>query len=333
MSEIRIGISGWTYPLWRGTFYPEGLSIKREFQYATERFSTIEVNGTFYRLQKPDTFRNWYENSPANIKFAIKGNRYITHVKRLKDPAPMLANFFATGPLELQQKLGPILWQFPPRMKFDAGRFREFFEALPRTPKEAMTLARKHDLQIEGDDTLVARSKAKLRYAVEIRDDSFKNDEFIDLLREYGIAYVIADTADRWVYAEDLTADFVYMRLHGYKELYKGGYTDEALDVWAERIKCWHKGKKAPDAQTISSHKSFEGKTKDVFTYFDNDAKVNAPYDAATLMRKLRKLPALVLPIHDPEDLVDARKGLTKKERTALQPRAISRKVKPSART
>src|SRR3712207_6271546 len=114
MSEIRIGISGWTYPLWRGTFYPEGLAIKREFDFATERFSTIEVNGTFYRLQKPDTFRNWYEKSPDNIKFAIKGNRYITHVKRLKDPAPMLANFFATGPLELQEKLGPILWQFPP---------------------------------------------------------------------------------------------------------------------------------------------------------------------------------------------------------------------------
>lgn len=307
-SEIRIGISGWTYPLWRGTFYPEGLSTKREFEYATERFSTIEVNGTFYRLQKPDTFRNWYDNSPDYLKFAIKGNRYITHVKRLKDPAPMLANFFATGPLELQEKLGPILWQFPPNMKFNADRFKEFFELLPRTPKEAISLARKHDLQIEGDDTLVARSKAKLRYAVEIRNDSFKDDKFIDLLREHEIAYVIADTAGRWVYAEELTADFVYMRLHGYKELYSGGYTEEALDEWASKIKKWN-----------------QNGEKDIFTYFDNDAKVNAPYDAASLMQRLRKISGLILPEFDPANLINKRKHLTKKEKTALQPRAMNR--------
>jgi uncharacterized protein YecE (DUF72 family) len=325
MSEIRIGISGWTYPLWRKTFYPEGVPAKRELEYAADRFATIEVNGSFYRLQKPATFQDWYERAPEHLVYSIKGNRYITHVKRIKDVEPALANFFATGPLELREKLGPILWQFPPNMKFDEARFRKFFELLPRTPKEAVSLARKHDMQISGDDVpLVARTTAKLRYAVEIRNDTFKTDKFVDLLREFGIAYVIADTAERWVYAEDLTADFVYMRLHGYKELYSGGYTDEAIEMWSDRIRSWSRGKPTNFAQTIAKHVG-RAKKKDVFCYFDNDAKVNAPFDAASLMKSLSDMEELVLPTISPQETLAARKKVSKKFLHALQPRAQNR--------
>jgi uncharacterized protein YecE (DUF72 family) len=308
-NEIRIGISGWNYPLWRRTFYPEKVSVKRELEYAADRVSTIEVNGSFYRLQKPATFRDWYERTPGGLVFSIKGNRYITHAKRLKDVGGALANFFATGPLELREKLGPILWQFPPHMKFNADRFKEFFGRLPRTPRDAIKLARNHDMKLSGDDErLVAHTKAKLRYAVEIRDDSFKCDEFVDLLREYEIAYVIADTADRWVYAENLTADFVYVRLHGYKELYSGGYTPEAIEMWAEKIAKWTKDRPG-------------------FVYFDNDAKVNAPFDAASLMLELNGTGRVVMPAVDPRQLLEQRAHLSKKTLRALQARAVGRKV------
>jgi uncharacterized protein YecE (DUF72 family) len=350
MSEIRVGISGWTYPRWRGTFYPKKLKTKNEMEFATRHVGSIEINGTFYRLQNAATFRDWYERSPENFVFSVKGNRYITHAKRLKDPEEGLANFFATGVLELQEKLGPILWQFPPKMKFDEERFREFFKALPRTPKQAAALAKKHKMKFKKDEPVRVRTKAKLRYAVEIRDDSFKDPKFIELLREFNIAYVVADTADRWVYAEDQTADFSYVRLHGFKELYAGGYPDQAIREWARKVHAWNQGKIpkgttliAPELQSDSvggtrsaktnsrsahrrtSKSAIAGKHRDVFVYFDNDAKVNAPFDAANLMLHLKRQRDLVLPEESPVELLASRDAVSEKKLLALQDRALNR--------
>ena len=272
MGQVEIGISGWAYKGWRGSFYPHGLSRKDELYYASRILPTIEINSTFYSLRKPVNFRHWYEVTPRDFIFSIKANRYITHVKKLKNIEIPLANFFTSGILELKEKLGPILWQFPPTLKFDPERFETFLKLLPRSFEAAMKAGKNH----------------RIRHAVEMRNDSFLNPLFVDLLRTYNTALVMADTGGRWPYLEDVTSDFIYIRLHGHTKLYQSGYDDQSLDNWCRRIKTWKEGGEPFDRVTISDDLAAK-KPRDVFVYFDNDAKVHAPWDAQKLMQKLNK--------------------------------------------
>jgi uncharacterized protein YecE (DUF72 family) len=286
--QLRIGISGWTYAPWRGVFYPEDLPQARELHFASRQLNSIEINGSFYSLQTPASYRKWYEETPDDFVFAVKGGRFITHMKRLRDVRVPLANFFASGVLELKEKLGPFLWQFPPNFKFDSARFEEFFKLLPRTTKQMARLASEHDARMKGKTSLKADADRPVRHAVEIRHESFRTTEFVELLRAHNVALVVADTAGKWPQIEDLTADFSYVRLHGDEELYVSGYTDAALDGWAERIRAWAKGAQPADARLVAARrKSKSRQARDVFVYFDNDVKVRSPMDAMNLARRL----------------------------------------------
>jgi uncharacterized protein YecE (DUF72 family) len=281
---VRIGISGWTYAGWRGRFYPKGLGAKHELAYAARRFHTIEVNGTHYRLQRPESFAQWRDETPDDFVFALKGSRYITHMLQLRDAKPALANFFASGPLRLGPKLGPILWQFPPRTKFDAARLGAFLDLLPRDTEEAAALAKKHDDRTAGHAWLKSEAHRRLRHAVESRHDSFRDPAFIELLRRHNIALVVADTVE-WPLLMDVTADFVYCRLHGSKQLYASGYGPKALAHWATLVKAWAAGRDPSDAPHVKPPRK-PRRGYDVYVYFDNDAKVRAPVDAAALMKR-----------------------------------------------
>jgi len=245
---IRIGISGWRYEPWRGAFYPEDLKQDDELAYASRKLATIEINGSFYSLQRPEYYARWRDETPPGFVFSVKGGRYITHMKRLRDIEAPLENFFASGMAALGAKLGPFLWQFPPNFAFDAARLAAFFELLPR---DTATLA-------------APGRNRRLRHAIEIRHPTFASREFVELVREHDIAIVVADTAGKWPLLEDVTSDFMYVRLHGDKKLYESGYTIAALERWAARIRDW-------------------STACDVFVYFDNDIKVKAPRDAMRL--------------------------------------------------
>jgi len=288
MTQTRIGISGWTYAPWRKVFYPEGLPIKRELEYAAEKFNSIEINGTFYSLQRPSSYQTWYDQTPPGFVFALKGGRFITHMKKLRDVDEATANYFASGVLNLREKLGPILWQFPASLGFDRERFEKFFQLLPRDTAGAARLAKKHNDKVNGRAVTCAYVDQPIRHAVEIRHPSFLTSEFIDLLRRYNIALVFADTAGIWPYAEDVTADFVYLRLHGAEQLYASGYTDPMLHWWASRIREWRQGGAPCDARCVSSSPASKARRRDVYAYFDNDAKVHAPFDALRLTARLR---------------------------------------------
>ena len=283
---IRIGISGWNYGGWRGTFYPCGLRHADELSYASRQVDTIEINGTHYSLQRPESFARWHDETPNGFVFAVKGSRYITHLKQLNDIETPLANFFASGVLRLEEKLGPFLWQFSPRFRFDAERLDYFLSMLPRDTETAATLARGHDHRLARRAWTRTRRNLHLRHAVEIRHSSFLDPVFVGLLRRHGVALVFADSV-AWPYAEDITADFVYLRLHGSEELYASGYSDEALDHWAARVKLWAAGLEPNDAQLISAGPPPRRNARDVYVYFDNDAKVRAPFDARALHTRL----------------------------------------------
>lgn len=285
MSTVEVGISGWTYEGWRGTFYPPTLSHKKELGFASRELPTIEINGTFYSLQRPSSYLRWYEETPDNFVFSVKANRYITHVKKLNDIEKPMANFFASGPLALQEKLGPFLWQFPPSMSFDPDKFENFLELLPKDFNEASKLGKNAEIA-KDRQYLKVKKNFKLRHAVEIRNNSFLNPWFVELLRKYNVAIVFSDTAGRWPYMEDITADFIYVRLHGDEELYVSGYDDQALDFWSERIKKWKKGNEAKDKLTMTDD-PITHIERDVYVYFDNDAKVRAPVDAKGLIHRL----------------------------------------------
>jgi uncharacterized protein YecE (DUF72 family) len=287
MSQLRIGISGWTYAPWRGVFYPKGLAQKRELEYASRQMNSIEINGTFYSLQRPASYRKWHDATPDDFVFAVKGPKYITHMKKLTDVRLPLANFFASGPLILGEKLGPLLWQFPPWQRFDYEKLDAFMDILPRTSADAAVFASEHNLTKKDWIWTEAVADTKLRYAFEVRHHSFMDEKFIKLLRKHKAALVFADSAGKWPYAEDLTGDIVYIRLHGAEEIYVSGYTDEQLEWWAERIKLWSHGNEPEDAVLISSEGSKGQRNRDVFVYFDNDIKVHAPFDAQTLARLL----------------------------------------------
>ena len=285
---VYIGISGWRYGPWRGVFYPPGLAQRRELEFASRMLNTIEINGSFYSLQRPSSWQLWHDETPDDFVFAVKGPKFITHLKRLIDVRTPLANFFASGVLALRHKLGPILWQFPAQQRFDAQRFENFFAMLPRDTGEALALAHEHDARLEGRSWLQLDTSRPLRHAFEVRHDSFIDPGFVALLRRYRCALVVADTAGRWPLLEDLSADFVYLRLHGDEELYASGYSDEALARWAVRIAAWRQGQQVADARLAAPAKAaVRRSTRDVFCYFDNDIKVHAPYDAAHLAAQL----------------------------------------------
>jgi len=268
-------------------FYPKGLPHKRELEYAAQQFRSIEINGTFYRAQRPEHFAQWVEQTPDDFVFAVKGPRYLTHMLRLTKAETPLANFFATGVLRLGRKLGPILWQFPPQFHFHPERIESFLQLLPRDTEAALALARRHDGRFAGRTWLQVDAKRKLRHAFEIRHDSFRSAEFIALLRRYNVALVCADTVE-WPLLMDVTADFIYCRLHGSEELYASGYGDAALDVWAQRVAAWAEGDEPEDAERVAGRA--RRRRRDVFVYFDNDAKVRAPGDARGLVQRVERL-------------------------------------------
>jgi uncharacterized protein YecE (DUF72 family) len=270
IARARIGISGWVYPPWRGVFYPKGLRQADELAYAADRLTSIEINGSFYALQKPESWRRWRDGVPDDFVFAVKGPRYITHLLRLREPRAALANFFASGVLALGPKLGPVLWQLPPHFAFDPDVFDVFLGMLPRTTGEAVALATERDVErMRGREVLETESDAPLRHAVEVRDARFDDPRMRDALRRRGIAAVLADTAGRYPVIDDDTADFRYVRLHGDTELYASGYDDGALDRWAQRVRGW----------TAAG--------EDVYAYFDNDQKVRSPVDAMGLIARV----------------------------------------------
>ena len=273
MAEARIGISGWRYPNWRTTFYPKGLRQADELAYASQRMTSIEVNGSFYSLQKPANWVRWRDATPDGFVFAVKGPRFITHLKRLGDVEAPLANFFASGVLALGQKLGPVLWQLPPNLGFDPTVADRFLGMLPRSTADAATLASRHDERMSGRSWFDAAAivDRPLRHAVEVRHPEFEDrqDEWADLLARHGVASVTADTAGKFPRIDRTTADFAYARLHGEEELYASGYDDASLDRWA----AW-----------TQEHLDAG---RDAYLYFDNDIKVRAPFDAMGLIARL----------------------------------------------
>ncbi len=285
--KVRIGVSGWRYSPWRGNFYPPKLAQARELEYAASIFPSIELNGSFYSLQRPSSYAMWSRQTPPGFVFAVKGGRYITHMLRLRNAHTALANFFASGLFELGDKLGPILWQFPPNLPYDADLFEAFFESLPRTAMAAAALAQDRDQRLRGRESLRPDADRRLRHAVEVRHESFVDPAFIALLRKYRIAWVVADTPRPWPLFEDVTADFIYMRLHGATELYLSRYTGEQLDRWAECIRAWAVGGQPAGARLICETPPPRRAARDVYCYFDNTDKLHAPDNAMELMFKL----------------------------------------------
>lgn len=270
--HTHIGVSGWNYEPWRGTFYPEDLSQKNELYFASRALNTIEINGTFYSLQKPKSFKHWYEETPDDFIFSVKAHRYITHIKLLKNAEEGVANFFRSGVLELKEKLGPILWQLPPRMKFDAEKVEKFLKFLPQNFSEAVKLAKSNKYRHwkkGADVSLKIDKNRRIHHAMEVRNDSFKDKKFIALLKKYNVALVVADAEGTWPYFEEQTSDFMYCRLHGKDKLYESGYDKKAIAKWAKKLSGWRK-------------------KRNVFVYFDNTDKVKAPDNARTLSRLLK---------------------------------------------
>jgi uncharacterized protein YecE (DUF72 family) len=281
---VRIGISGWRYEPWRGVFYPRGLAQRRELEFCAQHFPTVEINGSFYSLQRPEYYEAWYRETPPGFIFSVKGSRYITHMLRLKNVEKPLANFYASGILNLRDKLGPFLWQFPEMFHFNPERLEAFFKLLPKNTDEALSLARRRDARMTGRSRLAIDARRPLRHAIEIRHLSFMNDEFVSLLKKHDIGLVVADTAGKWPKMLHVTSDFLYVRLHGDVKIYTSGYSNRALAAWARRIRAW------------------DEHGRDVYVYFDNDVKVRAPFDALNLMHKLdlewQPPPDNELPLH-----------------------------------
>jgi uncharacterized protein YecE (DUF72 family) len=269
MGRIRVGISGWTYPAWRGDFYPRGLVQRRELEYAAGRLSTIEINGSFYSLQRPSSYAAWRDQTPDDFVFSVKGGRYITHLLKLRGAETALANFFASGVLALGPKLGPVLWQLPETLAYDEARLADFLALLPRTTGEAASLAAHHDDKVPDDRALTTTDAERpVRHALEFRSHTFEDPGALDVLRAHDVACVLADTAGRWPKVDADTSGFRYVRLHGDRELYASGYDTDALDAWAARSREW-------------------AREQDVFVYLDNDAKGFAPHDAMALLARV----------------------------------------------
>jgi uncharacterized protein YecE (DUF72 family) len=289
--KIRIGIAGWRYDEWRGTFYPEDLAQKRELEYASRQLNSIELNGTFYSTQRPNSFQQWSKDTPDDFVFSIKGSQFITHIRKIENVETALANFLAQGLLRFGKKLGPILWQFPPNFSIDLPRLENFFKLLPRTQKQAAAYARQRDEWMASRSWLEVDEDLPLHHAVETRHKSFAVPEYVALLRENNIALVVADTVKLPVMM-DVTADIVYCRLHGSEKLYPDGYTADAIDVWAHRVLAWSRGEDVTNSTRILADPGPKRDARDVFVYFDDDVKVRAPFDAMSLSARVAELGA-----------------------------------------
>ena len=270
MAGTYIGVSGWRYATWRGDFYPAGLVQRRELEYVAERMSSVELNGSFYSLQRPSTYRRIAEQVPPGFPVAVKGGRFITHMRRLRDVDQGLANFFASGVLALSDRLGPLLWQLPADFAFDHDRLAGFLARLPRDHAGLAELAARHDDKLAADRAVTEPLvDAPVRHALEPRHPSFGEPEALRLLRDHDVALVLSDSPGSWPCLDEDTAGFRYVRLHGHTELYASGYASASLDRWAERVRGWR------DAG------------QDSYVYFDNDARGRAPHDAVALLGRL----------------------------------------------
>ena len=275
-----MGISGYNYPSWRGNFYPAEVRARDWLRLAARVFNSIELNGTFYSLKSPAVFARWVDETPDAFVFAVKGSRFITHNLKLARAETALANFWASGVLALGRKTGPFLWQLPATYRYDPARVEGFLKLLPRNSAEGEALARQHDDRLKRGALTVARDAVTYRHAFEVRHPSYFQRELYDLLRAYQCAFVIADTAGKFGSADEVTADFVYVRLHGSRVLYASGYSDEELAEWARRVGDWT----APPP---------DGRGLDVYVYFDNDAWGHAPHDARRLADRIGARPGL----------------------------------------
>jgi uncharacterized protein YecE (DUF72 family) len=265
--QIRVGVGGWTYEPWRGPFYPEGLAHKRELEYASSKLTSIEINGTFYGAQKPESFVKWRDETPAGFVFAVKAPRYATHRRVLSGAAPVVERFLGGGVLELGDKLGPINWQLMPATRFDAADFEGFLKLLPRSS-----------------------GGRALRHAVEVRHKSFRVPEFVDMMRHYGVAIIIEGDSE-YPQIADITAPFVYVRIMGTKPDEPSGYSAEALDLWAQRARCWASGATPEELERVApAEKSAAAAQtgREVFLYVINGHKVANPAAAAGLIERLK---------------------------------------------
>jgi uncharacterized protein YecE (DUF72 family) len=287
--QIRIGMAGWRFDGWRGTFYPDDLPQRRELDFASRRLNSIELNGTFHSTQRPQSFKTWHDETPDDFIFSVKGSQFITHIRKIENVETALANFLAQGLLRLGRKLGPILWQFSPQFSFNPERMQSFFELLPKTHKQAAAYARQRDEWMASRSWLEVEEDAPLRHAVETRHKSFAVPEYISLLRKCGIALVVADSV-KWPTLMDVTADFVYCRMHGDEKLFPNGYDADAIDTWARRVIAWSRGEELTDGARIHPELAPKRDSRDVFVYFDDDNKVRAPIDALSLSGRIQEL-------------------------------------------
>lgn len=279
---IRVGISGWTFAPWRGTFYPKGLLRQQELGFAAAHFRMLEATGSFYGLQRPETFRNWAEQVPAAFAFSVKAPRQITHVQRLQDIDAPLSAFCASGILHLGLHLGPVVWQLPANLGFDPKRIETFLGRLPRTVGEAARLAHQHEQQALPTCWPSGQDVRPLRHAIDVRHNSFACQSFVDLLRAHEVALVCDDTPGRAA-RMDLTSDFVYCRLRGSTA---GDYDANALEAWIARSRTWAAGGEPVDAQRIAG--KGKPRKRDVFLVLDTLNKLRAPVNALELSRRLR---------------------------------------------
>lgn len=284
--HIRIGVSGWSYDSWRrGAFYPVELPRRRELAWLCRRLSSLEINGSFYGLIAPHTWEGYREAAPAGFVFAVKGSRFITHDKKLRDAATPLANFFASGLLRLEDKLGPILWQLP-AAPWRVERVADFLALLPRDHRSARRLARRHDARLRGRASLAVHRNRRLRHVLEVRHQAMLGAPLVRACRDHGVALAFSHSGD-WPLVEELTAGFAYLRLHGAPHTYASRYGVGALDAWAERIRRWSRGGEPADAARITDRAPPRRRSRDVYVYFDNDQGAHAPRDAQRLMRRL----------------------------------------------
>lgn len=264
--SIYIGIGGWNFEPWRGTFYPDGLSQKKELDYASRKLTSIEINSTYYGAQKPETFAKWRDETPEGFIFCVKGSRYTTNRRVLAEAGESIEKFITSGITELKDKLGPINWQFMATKKFDVEDFEAFLKLLPAS--------------YDG---------VRLRHAVEVRSPTFQTPEFIDMARHYKVAVVNAFDED-FPQIGDQTADFAYLRLLGTEENEPIGYAQSALDEWSGRLKAIEKGTVPEDIACVGEKKRHENgaKRRDVFAYVISGDKVKNPHAAMALIERVK---------------------------------------------
>jgi uncharacterized protein YecE (DUF72 family) len=258
---IYVGIGGWVYPDWRDNFYPKGLPQKRELEYAGTHLTAIEINGTYYGSQKPESFRKWREGTPDGFVFAVKGPRFATNRRVLAESGESIERFFASGVTELKEKLGPVNWQFMATKKFDMGDFEAFLKLLPK--------------KVDG---------LAIRHVVEVRHDSFKDEAFVALCRKHGVGIVFAADSEFPLIA-DVTTDFVYARIMGTQAKEKLGYPAAQLKTWAERARDWEKGESPKTSMLLAP--PAPKKKRDVFVFVISGAKERNPAAAQAIIAAL----------------------------------------------